>query len=561
MKKYITLLLLFVFASCHKENIKDKLRVTTPYYDKAWSFSDKGMVDSSFVYFNKAKEESLKNGDSILVAKSLINMAIISGDQGDYFGSQELSLSAIKYLNISNAKQKEILSSNYNNLGKMAHLLKNYDEATSFYIKAIALSNNEQSKIIYSNNIAINLSAQKRYHESLKYFEQLLRNKDVQKNNNNFSRILSNISKTKWLQNPNYNAAPDLLRALHIREKENDLWGQNASFSHLSDYYTKKQPDSALFYSRKMYQVAKEIKSPDDQLQALQKLVKLSHQEDTKRYFGLYQKLEDSVQTARNAAKNQFAVIRYETEKNKADNLLLQKDNTEKKYQIIKQKIVSISTIFVLVAASIIAVLWYKKRKQRLELEAQTAIRENQLKTSKKVHDVVANGLYRVMTEIENQEEIDKDRVLDKIEDLYEKSRDISYEEVKFTDQNFHERVSDLIKSFANETTKVALAGNDPQLWKKVSAQVKYEIEHILQELMVNMKKHSGASNVAVRFEQKQNKINIYYTDNGIGMPEEMRFNNGLRNTGTRIESIRGEITFDTKVEKGLKIQISFPIT
>lgn len=561
MKKYITLLLLLVFASCHKENIKDKTRVPTPYYDKAWSFSDKGMVDSSFVYFNKAKEEALKQGDSILVAKSLINMAIISGDQGDYFGSQELSLSAIQYLNIHNEKQKEILSSNYNNLGKMAHLLKNYDEATSFYIKAIALSNNEQSKIIYSNNIAINLSAQKRYNESLKYFEQLLRNKDVQKSNNNFSRILSNISKTKWLQNPNYNAAPDLLRALHIREKENDLWGQNASFSHLSDYYTQKQPDSALFYSREMYWVAKKIKSPDDQLQALQKLVKLSHQEDIKRYFGLYQKLEDSVQTARNAAKNQFALIRYETEKNKADNLLLQKDNTEKKYQIIKQKIVSISTIFVLVAASIIAVLWYKKRKQRLELEAQTAIRENQLKTSKKVHDVVANGLYRVMTEIENQEEIDKDRVLDKIEDLYEKSRDISYEEVKFTDQNFHERVSDLIKSFATETTKVALAGNDPQLWKKVSAQVKYEIEHILQELMVNMKKHSGASNVAVRFEQKQDKINIYYTDNGIGMPEEMRFNNGLRNTGTRIESIRGEITFDTKVEKGLKIQISFPIT
>ncbi|PTS96865.1 ATP-binding protein [Pedobacter sp. HMWF019] len=519
------------------------------------------MVDSSFVYFNKAKEESLKNGDSILVAKSLINMAIISGDQGDYFGSQELSLSAIKYLNISNEKQKEILSSNYNNLGKMAHLLKNYDEATSFYIKAIALSNNEQSKIIYSNNIAINLSAQKRYHESLKYFEQLLKNKDVQKNNNNFSRILSNISKTKWLQNPNYNAAPDLLRALHIRENENDLWGQNASFSHLSDYYTKKQPDSALFYSREMYRVAMKIKSPDDQLQALQKLVKLSHQEETKQYFELYQKLEDSVQTARNAAKNQFAVIRYETEKNKADNLLLQKDNTEKKYQIIKQKIVSISTIFILVAASIIAVLWYKKRKQRLELEAQTAIRENQLKTSKKVHDVVANGLYRVMTEIENQEEIDKDRVLDKIEDLYEKSRDISYEEVKFTDQNFHERVSDLIKSFATDTTKVALAGNDPQLWKKVTAQVKYEIEHILQELMVNMGKHSGASNVAVKFEQKQDKINIYYTDNGIGMPEEMRFNNGLRNTGTRIESIHGEITFDTKVEKGLKIQISFPIT
>lgn len=561
MKRYITLLLILLTIACQRSKIKPIVSKGNPYYDRAWYFSDHNLPDSSFIYFNKAKEKSLKDGDSVKAAKSLINMAIISGDRGDFFGSQEISLSAIQYLNPGVESEKEILSTNYNNLGKMANRLKEYQEAARFYLKAIELSNKENSRNIYLNNLGVNLIDQHKYDQALKYFSKLMTTNSVQQNPVTFSRILSNTAKTKWLQNPGYNPVPDFLKAYHIRLKEKDLLGQNASLAHLADFYLDKKPDSAIFYSYSMYLLAQHIKSADDQLYALERLVKLSPDQQSKQYFKTYKKLEDSVETDRNAAKNQFAVIRYETEKNKADNLLLQKDNTEKKYQIIKQKIVSISTIFVLVAASIIAVLWYKKRKQRLELEAQTAIRENQLKTSKKVHDVVANGLYRVMTEIENQEEIDKDRVLDKIEDLYEKSRDISYEEVKFTDQNFHERVSELIKSFATETTKVALAGNDEQLWKKVSAQVKYEIDNILQELMVNMRKHSGASNVAVRFEQKQDKINIYYTDNGVGMPEEMRFNNGLRNTGTRIESIRGEITFDTKVEKGLKIQISFPIT
>jgi len=561
LKRYITLLLILLTIACQRSKIKPIVSKGNPYYDRAWYFSDHNLPDSSFIYFNKAKEKSLKDGDSVKAAKSLINMAIISGDRGDFFGSQEISLSAIQYLNPGVESEKEILSTNYNNLGKMANRLKEYQEAARFYLKAIELSNKENSRNIYLNNLGVNLIDQHKYDQALKYFSKLMTTNSVQQNPVTFSRILSNTAKTKWLQNPGYNPVPDFLKAYHIRLKEKDLLGQNASLAHLADFYLDKKPDSAIFYSYSMYLLAQHIKSADDQLYALERLVKLSPDQQSKQYFKTYKKLEDSVETDRNAAKNQFAVIRYETEKNKADNLLLQKDNTEKKYQIIKQKIVSISTIFVLVAASIIAVLWYKKRKQRLELEAQTAIRENQLKTSKKVHDVVANGLYRVMTEIENQEEIDKDRVLDKIEDLYEKSRDISYEEVKFTDQNFHERVSELIKSFATETTKVALAGNDEQLWKKVSAQVKYEIDNILQELMVNMRKHSGASNVAVRFEQKQDKINIYYTDNGVGMPEEMRFNNGLRNTGTRIESIRGEITFDTKVEKGLKIQISFPIT
>ena len=165
------------------------------------------------------------------------------------------------------------------------------------------------------------------------------------------------------------------------------------------------------------------------------------------------------------------------------------------------------------------------------------------------------------MTEIENQEHIDKERVLDKIEELYEKSRDISYEEHQPIEALFHEQISELLTSFATENTKMLIAGNTPELWDSINAEVRYEVVHILQELMVNMKKHSGASSVGVRFEQKSDQIYIYYTDNGIGMDESTQRNNGLRNTGNRIDTIKGAITFDTKAKKGLKILISFPLS
>ena len=71
----------------------------------------------------------------------------------------------------------------------------------------------------------------------------------------------------------------------------------------------------------------------------------------------------------------------------------------------------------------------------------------------------------------------------------------------------------------------------------------------------------SQASDVVIRFEQAQEKINIHYTDNGVGIFGKVQPNNGLTNTGTRIEAIGGTIIFDTKVEKGLKIQISFPVS
>lgn len=554
MKNYLTPLLFLLLSSCSKHKPENPTNSDNKYYDKAWYFSDHNIPDSSFIYFNKAKEDYLNQNDSVGVAKSLINMAIISGDQNDYFGSQEISLSAIKYLNINYENQKEILSSNYNNLGKVAHHLKRYDEADQFYIQSIKLANKEKSRVIYISNLAINLSDQKRYREALSYFEKIIRNKSLTNDSNSFPRVLTNLSLTKWRQNPNYNPVANFLKALHIRQKINDQWGQNSSYAHLADYYIQKQSDSALFYANKMYHVAQEIKSADDQLEALQKLIKLSPPKETKHFFNVYESLNDSVQTARSAAKNQFALIRYDTEKSKADNLVLQKDNEGKRYQII---ILIIGILLLTIAGT----LWYKKRKQRLELEAQNSIRENKLKTSQKVHDVVANGLYRIMNKLDNQESLKNNPIVNEIEELYEQSRDLSYEKPKTKNQPFNEKISELLKSFASENTKVILVGNSAQLWEKVSEQAREEIEHILQELMVNMGKHSQASDVVIKFEQAQQKINIHYTDNGIGILGELQPNNGLTNTGTRIDAIGGTITFDTKVEKGLKIQISFPVS
>jgi len=141
------------------------------------------------------------------------------------------------------------------------------------------------------------------------------------------------------------------------------------------------------------------------------------------------------------------------------------------------------------------------------------------------------------------------------------RNREISLMKPVVSNPDFQNTISELLSSFATDERKILIAGNTPELWSKVGANVKYEVEHILQELLVNMKKHSGASNVAVKFEDKDHHIHIHYIDNGVGMDQSTKFQNGLRNTGNRIDVIHGEITFDTTAEKGLKILISFPIS
>ncbi|HWV70747.1 MAG TPA: ATP-binding protein, partial [Pseudosphingobacterium sp.] len=524
-------------------------------YDKALSFFNKDN-DSAFYYFNKTATTSK---DSLTVAMAYSYMAMVQADAGDYFGSIESSLMVLALLDEKNQMHFGILSSNYNELGLNSYHLNHYDEALNYYDLALKYSQDNEYRLIVLNNKALAYREKKDYASSIKMYNEIIAKKKLSKKE--YARALTNLSFAKWLQNSTYKAGADLLTALHIREEENDLWGQNSSYAHLTEYYSEKNADSALFYAHKRFIISKKIDSPDDQLQALQKLIKLSPADSTKQYFETYEQLSDSLQLARGAAKNQFALIRYETEKHKADNLKLQQDNAEKKYQIIKQRVILIGIVLLMISGIIISYLWYKKRKQRLALEAQNSIKESQLRTSRKVHDVVANGLYRVMTEIENQSDIDREGILDRLEHMYEKSRDISYEaeELPTERQNFHEKIADLLRSFATESTKVIIAGNAANLWESLNEPARYEIEHILQELMVNMKKHSHASNVVVKFEERNNDIHIYYADNGIGVKEGFQQHNGLTNTGNRIKSLQGEIIFDTEVEKGLKIHISFP--
>lgn len=552
-------LLLFAFTlvtGCYggRQENKPAHITTSPDFDKGeYLYTIK--KDSAFYYFNKVVNSST---DSLQTAMAYYYMALIQWEEGDYFGSQENLLESLKHLNEKRRNDYYCLASGYNLLGNNCLDLKNYNAAVDYFDLALKFVIDSNYKLIYLNNKAVAHQKKGEYAEAIAIYNPLV----IQTKNDKkeYARVKSNLAKVKWQSDPDYPALPEFLAALKIRQTINDDWGLNASYAHLSDYYSDSRPDSALVYAHKMYEVAKQINSPDDELEALQKLVALSGPEHIKQYISRYQYLSDSIQTARNTAKNQFALIRYETEKSKSENLVLQKDNAEKRIQLIQQQVLLWSVLAVFISGIVISILWYKKRKLRMEQESRNAIREQQLKLSQKVHDVVANGLYRIMTELEHQPHIEKGPLMDKVEILYEQSRDISYEQPASSLLNFHEEIDGLLMSFATPA-KISVVGNHKELWDTVNAGTKKTVHYVLQELMINMKKHSQAQNVLIKFEGQGNQIIIHYKDDGIGLPPSFQYGNGLTNTENRIKGIGGRIIFDRATTKGLKMQISFPIT
>jgi tetratricopeptide (TPR) repeat protein len=500
--------------------------------------------DSAFYYFNKVATTS---EDSLEIAMAYNKMGIIQFYSGDYFGSQESLLLSLTYLNEKKSTDYYCLLSTYNELGRTSQKLKNYDAAIEYYDKALRFTDNEMFKAIALNNKANTYQERKQYDEALSIYERILgQSKDDKRG---YARVLSNMTKVRWLRDSSYNALPDLWTAKQIRTDEKDLWGLSASYAHLSDYYEKNNRDSSLDYALKMYQTVHQLESPYDELEALQRLIVISSAATKNNYFNRYLHLSDSLQIARNNSRNQFAIIRYETEKAKADNLTLLADNANKKLRIIYLQI-----FFGIAAISAIMIfIWYRKRKKQ-------AIREQKLATSQRVHDVVANGIYRLISMIEHGLLNDKEKLLDYLDILYKQSRDISYEQSTVKSDSGQNHVVSILKDFSSSGVNVEVLGDIKEVWSVLAVNEREELGKILQELMVNMSKHSSASNVKIIFERKPDEVSIYYSDNGIGMPTDLKYGNGLSNTENRIKKLNGRINFVSEPLRGLDINIYIPI-
>lgn len=543
----IYLLFIAGFSACTRQ--AETLVVSdNPDFVKAYALRDSGLTDSSFFYFSKARLYFMERGDTTNLAKCLVNMAIIANDHGDYFGGQELSLNALPLLDSTQEQHRRILRSNYNNLSLACHRLKEFARAIEYAQKALLYTSDSASRRIILNNMALTYHNSKEFKKAISIYKKV---SGEETDPVNLARVLANMANARSLSDPQYNPVSQLLKSLAIRKQHNDLLGQAASYCYLSEYYMAYKRDSALYFANKMLRAAGMAQSPDDRLSAIALIIKSGGGGNSSNTFAEYERLQDSIQASRTAASNQFALIRYETEKYRAESIRQTEISLKRARWIM-------SLIALTISGSIGGFFWYRKRQQAMELKSANAIKESQLKTSKKVHDVVANGLYRLMSRVDSDDYSSDEELLDDIEVLYEKSRDISYDvpEVKSYNENFVDDVTKLLGSFEAPGIKILQFGNVEMFWEDVPPASRTEYRLVLQELLVNMKKHSGASQVAFRFERNDDQLSIHYLDNGTGIDPHSSPGNGISNMVQRMEKVGATIVFERANNGGLRVQI-----
>ncbi|AWK07307.1 ATP-binding protein [Flavobacterium crocinum] len=557
-----------VFFACQntKKNTakitNDKVKIEKIIHSADLFYKNK-KLDSAFYFYNKARTKCNPNEDVKSYIYCMYYMAEIQQAYQDFIGSNKTAAETIPYLN--KIKEPNYVWNIYSVLGRNHFYTYDYPTAMYYYSKAFTLQTDKINKLEAKNNIAVIYLKQQEFSKALSIFHSLSNEKLVQQNPQNYSKILDYIGYCYFkLNSPK--ALSFFEKSIKIKSQQNDTNGLGKTYYNLCEYYQNQNADLAMKYAKLSYKNYTLSGNTDDSLLALQFIIEnnSSHIESKKNAL-IYINISDSIYMERQKAKNQLAKIKYDSKNEKEENLKLSAQKIKHELQLAKQESRNIAFYIIIIVASCLIVFLYFFLTVRANRQKIEATYKSETRISKKLHDELANDIYHVLAFAENRNlssEENRNHLLKRLEDIYSRTTNISKDNNLATSfQNFSTSFKEMISSFNTPQINLLINGLDCICWSEIDKDKKTVVYRSVQELLVNMKKHSDASLVAITFKELDNFIILNYIDNGKGTDKnKMVLKNGLHNIENRIYSIKGGIEIYSDLGEGFKVQIKFPV-
>jgi len=233
--------------------------------------------------------------------------------------------------------------------------------------------------------------------------------------------------------------------------------------------------------------------------------------------------------------------------------------------------------IFALFADGLIWFLARREAAQRLEAAAESAQRA-QSRVSVELHDGIVQSLFSVECYIERiRSKIDDlspeaSEDLENLQDLVHKTsvklRDIVWQErpLDLGSKSFFEYVNNLVAEFEQDTgIAVCFTWDCGEISPPPSGAS--ELVRIIQEALLNIRKHSGARNVSIHCGVTRRKLWFRIDDDGqgfdfsgrLGMVELETTAQGPFVIRERVSALGGELAVESKPGRGARLEIALP--
>ncbi|MTG96800.1 histidine kinase [Myroides albus] len=551
--------------SCSKKdnpNLEESNLLGRQYTAQADSLFDLGALEKAFELYLLSNQELREINDHEMITYNNLKIATIYLTIGDANSAQETIAKELYYI-----KEDDTSLQIYSNLVLSLSYteLLDFENAIEYAKKSLAISNDKEHQIITKNNIGYLLIENKQYKEAEEILSQVLQEYKDSINPTDLAKIYNNLGKAKYRINK-ASGRDELSYALKLREKENDKYELVSSYIALSEYYSDKDANNALNYAKMAYEHIEDISSKKEKLTILEILINNSaiNHPIYKKSVTDYIALSNQFHVETQLSKNQFAKIRYDYDKHAKENSKLKYNLQVKNTTITKQHNTVLVLVCVLLLILLVVTIVYSKIKKKHIVEKGKQVYKTESRIAKKVHDELANDIFNTLIYTQNfnlQDPEKKEHLIKDLDAIYKKSRNIATQLNSIdTEVNFTQTLTNLFNEYTSEKTKIIITGIDNIDFSMLVKIQKITIYRILQELLVNMTKHSMATLVVFKFTKEANGISIYYKDNGIGLIyEDIKKKNGISNMESRIENIKGYIIFDRENEIGTKLSIYIP--
>lgn len=298
---------------------------------------------------------------------------------------------------------------------------------------------------------------------------------------------------------------------------------------------------------------------------------KIQNFEEANKYKSLYIKQQDSLYKLTAKKDAQEILEKYESSQKELK-------IKEQEAEITKQENQKKTLILIAVALSGITLFGFLFFRQRQKTQKQKIVnleneKENialrslmsgeeqeRSRIAKELHDGLGGLL--AAAKMHASKKNNDDKVIELLDTASRESRRISHNLLpeslikKGLDKALHDFVnsindSDLLKT---DYQSINLEENLPQ-------SLQLSVYRIIQELINNIIKHSGATEALIQLQQEHKKLIITVEDNGKGFShQQVNKGIGLQNIESRLSLLKGKLEIDSEDEKGTSVYIELEL-
>lgn len=566
----------------------NKLRRATYYTN-----SDDGMK-----YTKKFLEYAIKNKYPLEIANAQFYLGNSYVTKSEYFKALPLYLKSADYYESVNDTNR--LSSAFNGIGAAYENSGNDTLSLKYFRKAHLLSRaigDKRRDALALNNIA-NIYKRRKAYKMAMYYQSLALENLTPSDVPYYTLVRINYGNILMENNFNHKAKQIFETVLKEIDKEDDVLGFITVKQGLGDIaILTKDYLSAVKHLEEAFEYANSKEFLDSRNQIMQSLI-LAYSGAGENKKGLtlalkYDKIKDSIFSNQKDKNLSDALQKYESVK-KDKTLAVQKLQIEDERKIKRWLITGAVVISVL---TLIILVFYRKRvkymslinkqgeilqKQKIaELEQKTKVlalngmisgqETERARIAKDLHDGLGGLLSTVKAHfsflpIEKSNEEHKS-IYDKTNELIDEAcvevRRISHNMMPhaLSISGLEDAIVDLGESLNQDGIKTVMEVG--KLPFKLEETKNVMIYRLVQELIVNIRKHASAENVLLQMLVHKKSITLTIEDDGKGFETKNILKMpglGLKNIFSRVQFLDGTIDYHSEILKGSSVTIQIPI-